>query len=360
MKLLLRYSLAVLILMAVTQGARSQAILINFTNRVVSANGLSWTFDVEAKGDAQYGGADNGQWIAYNIRLDLALPAGVTLTGGTASGSATYASASSGVQVGVFVPGGGPANTQKLGLTLERADNNLDIPNDVFVKIANYTVNFSAPVLEPFAFTPRSNADVFGSSWSNFANENLFRPFTFVQVALPVKLVSFNATKEGNTAQLAWKTSEETNSDHFDVERSANGKTWETISQVSAKGESSVLTSYTALDAYPLNGANLYRLHMVDLDGTSAYSKIQSLDFELANEIVMYPNPVSDELSVKVDDFSRVSDIQIYDTNGLEVYNSVGAPSATINVKNLAAGMYVVKVAQKNNVVSSYKILVTR
>jgi hypothetical protein len=65
-------------------------------------------------------------------------------------------------------------------------------------------------------------------------------------------------------------------------------------------------------------------------------------------------------LSLKVDDLSRVTNVQIFNAKGLEVYKSAGVPSKTINVKNLAAGTYVVKVSQKNEVMGSYKILVAR
>jgi hypothetical protein len=42
-------------------------------------------------------------------------------------------------------------------------------------------------------------------------------------ISLPVKLLSFTATKKGNKSFLEWKTEQEVNFNHFDLERSGDG-----------------------------------------------------------------------------------------------------------------------------------------
>jgi hypothetical protein len=362
MRLFLKYSMTMLLFFAVTRQSMSQGIILDFANRKVSPDGMSWSFDLMGKGDPNYVGPDGNLWIALNLRLDLALPAGVTITGGTGNGSPTFASASIGVQVGNFVPGGGPAGTQKLGLTLERANNNTDLNTSSFVKMADYTISFSAPVEQNNPATPRPIPNVLGSSWSNSADENASRFFLFVDdtFPLPVKLVSFDAGKEGDNAILTWSTTEETNSDRFDVQRSQDGKKWVTFQTIKALGESFVEHSYSAIDESPLNGENLYRLHMIDKDGTSAYSQIQSLDFVLKSAIAIFPNPVSSELNIQALDFTKVGKVQIYSPNGMELYNSGPNPIKTVNVKGLSTGMYILRITEKNNVVSNHKILVAK
>ncbi|WP_146202213.1 hypothetical protein [Dyadobacter jejuensis] len=108
-------------------------------------------------------------------------------------------------------------------------------------------------------------------------------------VPLPVTLISFTATKvsggaERSTALLIWQTSSEVNSDRFDIERSQDGKKWSSIGNVAAGGDKSSNTNYSFIDKTPTYdrtrpGENLYRLKMIDKDGTFAYSRIQSLDF---------------------------------------------------------------------------------
>jgi hypothetical protein len=359
MKKSLKSSFLLLLFMVVAESAQSQAIELNFTNRKVAADGLSWSFDLEAKGDDLYGGVQNGSWVAFNIRMDIALPAGVTITGGSGVGVANYTNGIAAVQTNV--QGSPPSGQQEVGLTLERPDNGTDLSTTAFVKLATYTINFSGPVDQSNPATPRPIPNSPGSSWNNLAEELLKRPFLMpTNFALPVKLVSFNAKNENGIAQLIWETSEETNSERFDVQRSQNGKSWETIAKVAAKGESKVSVGYTAHDSKPLKGTNLYRLHMIDLDGTSSFSKILGLEFGRKSVISLHPNPVVNRLNINATDFADVLQIRIYNMKGLEVYRSGTAPERSINVEGLTAGMYVVKVTEQDNSVSSHKVLVTR
>jgi hypothetical protein len=361
MKLFLKLFLQVVVTLGFCSTSIAQSIILDFANRKVSADGMKWTFDLMGKGDATYGGVQNGLWIAFNVRMDVALPAGVTILGGSGVGDPTYASASIGVQN--MVPGFPPPGHRGLGLTLERSDSDQDLNTANFVKLASYTINFSAPVQQGFAVVPRPNPIISGSSWVNSSNENLERPFTFVssEFPLPVKLIDFSAAREGNSATLSWSTSEETNSDRFDVERSWDGKTWENLKSVAAKGESTVVTHYNAVDDSPLTGNNLYRLKMIDKDGTSAFSKVRNVEFDIKNDYAFYPNPAEDLISLKsVGDWKQVSKIQIFNANGVEVYTSPFSPSKEISVKNLASGTYVVKVTRNNSQVSNYKVVIAR
>ena len=173
---------------------------------------------------------------------------------------------------------------------------------------------------------------------------------------LPVKLLSFDAAKEGNAINLAWSTTEETNSDRFDVQRSANGKEWRTIQTVAAKGESNSKVEYVAVDNDPFEGDNLYRLHMIDKDGTSAFSQIRSVKFE-GVATYMYPNPVTDALTIKAADWSKVTKVEIVGSNGRKVYSS-NKPSPNVDVKNLRNGVYLVRLTNTNGSETTHKIVV--
>lgn len=120
--------------------------------------------------------------------------------------------------------------------------------------------------------------------------------YTFADGALPVTFVSFAAKAEGQIANLAWSTTAETNSERFDIQRSQNGKDWKIIGSVSANGESKTILSYSFSDNNPLNGQNFYRLKMIDLDSTFAYSRINNVAFENKSLVNVYPNPAINEL----------------------------------------------------------------
>jgi hypothetical protein len=188
---------------------------------------------------------------------------------------------------------------------------------------------------------------------------NNYSAFTFgANIALPVTLVAFDARKEGTTASLAWSTTEETNSDRFEIERSANGKAWNKIGTVASTGESKVLVKYSFTDAAPLAGENLYRLRMVDKDETFAYSAIRNVAFDnIANQLA-YPNPARD--IVYIQDADHVKSVSVIDMNGKTVKEAGIAAGGTFRVDGLAAGMYLVKVVNKDGGVKSQKIIVAR
>ncbi|WP_051663967.1 T9SS type A sorting domain-containing protein [Dyadobacter crusticola] len=182
---------------------------------------------------------------------------------------------------------------------------------------------------------------------------------TMVEINLPVKLQDFKVTKEGTSAQLSWITSEEVNSERFDVQKSSDGKNWKTFETVQALGESRDSYTYHAVDKAPFSGENLYRLHMIDKDGTSAYSSIRYIKFE-GIPMSLYPNPVSDELILDIPNMASVSSIKMFDLNGKVVYNSGASPEKTINVRHLNAGAYVVRIKGVNGAETSSKILVVK
>lgn len=175
-------------------------------------------------------------------------------------------------------------------------------------------------------------------------------------VPLPVTLTSFTVAKEGQTTLLNWATTTETNSDRFEIERSQNGKQWGMIGTKRSNGESTSIKNYNFIDSEPLNGENLYRLKMVDRDGTFAYSRIESISFE-GLSASFYPNPVAEKLIIKTTDFTLVKSVSIFDASGRAVYQSSSVPSKEINVQNLPSGLYLVQMIRTNGTVITSKIV---
>ena len=86
--------------------------------------------------------------------------------------------------------------------------------------------------------------------------------------ALPVELISFNASCNEGSVHLEWSTASEYNSDYFLIEKSRDGISWNTIHQENASGNSNALIRYNYLDLTPLLSGNYYRLSQVDIDGS--------------------------------------------------------------------------------------------
>jgi hypothetical protein len=181
--------------------------------------------------------------------------------------------------------------------------------------------------------------------------------------SLPVTLIDFVVRKEGANAQLAWSTSAETNSDYFEVQRSQNAKIWEVVAKINAKGESSEVHPYTYTDAKPLNnGNNFYRLRMVDKDKSFAYSAIRQISFE-GNPMTatLFPNPTAERLLIKVDDWTNVSSVQIFNLQGRVVYDAMPAKTreghGEVDMKSLPSGAYIVKINRTVGFASAQKIV---
>ena len=188
-----------------------------------------------------------------------------------------------------------------------------------------------------------------------FANVRVI--YTYVCNALPVSLISFTAQKENQIAALSWSTAEEINSDRFEVEHSLNGKNWQKIGSVAAKGNSSNTQWYSFTDNDPANGSNLYRLRIVDRDGTFEITRAKSLTFDIGIETVVYPNPVTERLLLKTSDLSRIRRVELYDASGKSVLESETVTASGIDVKGLPTGLYVIKVTRTNGSTDTFKIV---
>ena len=97
-------------------------------------------------------------------------------------------------------------------------------------------------------------------------------------VTLPdiIIISSFAGRRVNQTTVLSWATPSESNTDRFEVERSADGNTWLKAGHVPAAGNSSAPLSYLNVDSVGLQGGNglYYRLKLVYRDGQAAYSGV--------------------------------------------------------------------------------------
>ena len=181
----------------------------------------------------------------------------------------------------------------------------------------------------------------------------------FVITPLPVTLLSFKATKENRQVNLDWSTATEINSDRFEVEHSLNGKEWNFIGSVNSALESKTRLDYHFTHANPAESNNYYRLKMIDKDETFAFSSIKSVDLENVS-LEIYPNPVTDRLTIKMDNWNNVSNVQLINLVGNTVYDSGKIPSQSVNVANLKQGIYIVKIGKNDGSWATEKIMVIR
>lgn len=135
---------------------------------------------------------------------------------------------------------------------------------------------------------------------------------------LPVNLVLFQARQQFDGTELFWQTADEVNNDYFVIERSFDGRAFESIGQVNGTGTTEELISYNFIDTFPKEGYNYYRLRQHDFDGSTHYSKIISQKFIAEEPLVqVFPNPIKqgDILTLKTRKIDTSSFV-IYDEKG--------------------------------------------
>lgn len=155
---------------------------------------------------------------------------------------------------------------------------------------------------------------------------------------LPVNLLSFTSKRVNeHTAQLSWEVSDPDRFSHFELERSADGQAFSKVATIKL----SAAQQYEQDDDISqIRDKALYRLRMVDRDGTSRLSAIVALSRSGANhELALYPNPAADE--VRVTGLTGDGRYTIYTMEGRLAGNGVlKAGKPVIAVNGLAAGAY--------------------
>ena len=175
--------------------------------------------------------------------------------------------------------------------------------------------------------------------------------------ALPVRLISFDVKREDKVAVLRWRTAGETNFSHFEVEHSIDGNTWNKSGEVRAKGESS--SNDYSFTTVPNAGHNYYRLKMTDNDGSTSNSDIRTLMYD-TEELVLAPNPADNGRVAIVPTLRADKDysITVMSLSGTEVFRKDHVISSEIDLGNLTAGIYLLKLTDSDGKVRIQRVII--
>ncbi|HEX6427618.1 MAG TPA: T9SS type A sorting domain-containing protein, partial [Niastella sp.] len=185
-----------------------------------------------------------------------------------------------------------------------------------------------------------------------------FKSFAYqapVNNALPVVLNSFTAKKTSNQVVLSWSTDIETDVSHFVIQKSLNGKDFTDAGMLFTEGNSDVRKEYHFKDELRniSSGLVYYRLKIVDLDGKYKQSPVRIIrvaEDNAAGSITVYPNPAVSDVRITLSSTwqDKAVNIQVMNANGqsvTQITNAWPGQTETINVSNLTAGLYIVKVS---------------
>ena len=191
-------------------------------------------------------------------------------------------------------------------------------------------------------------------------------PFSDCNLALPVELIDFTGKAINKTTALKWTSESEVNLNLYELQKSRDGVNFSAIAIAFAKGEQRNKYEYT--DMHPFDGANFYRLKMIDADGTYNYSKVAIVNFAnvKASYVTVAPNPVKTTINLQMTALQQGA-------YKIEVTNSIGQVQLTkkINVTQynqqevipctagMTTGIYYLSIYdEKNNRIKSIGVFV--
>ena len=157
---------------------------------------------------------------------------------------------------------------------------------------------------------------------------------------LPAKYISFDVqVKADKTVSLRWKTGDETNIDHFEIERSADGINWNSLANVFPQ----LSREYSYTDLSPDEGINYYRVKEADIDGTFFYSTVKSVMLENETKFLIWPNPASEVLHARLPFAKGI--FEMIDASGRILFsNVINSNNITIPMLQLRPGEYFLQI----------------
>lgn len=241
---------------------------------------------------------------------------------------------------------GWDASTGTNYLSLDNFDTTLQNCTNVNAgyTVATYSLPNANGTITTFGSVPSITESVTGGSWINSSTVT-----SECELVLPLNLISFTLVKNGNANMLKWTTAQEINTSYFEIQRSNDSRSFTAIGKVDAAGKATQ-NDYQYADGSPLGGTNYYRLKIADKDGKFIYSPIVWASNTSTANIVIYPIPVKDKITMKMATLkTNTYNISVTDMQGRVVIRTTfnaeaGTTVKEINASALKQGTYFVRI----------------
>ncbi len=169
----------------------------------------------------------------------------------------------------------------------------------------------------------------------------------------PLDLIQFTGNANDCAITIEWRSANETNFSHYELERSDNGSVYQPIELIDPVYSQLGIRAYFFKDYEVENGDYYYRLKMVDRDGQFDYSDVINVHANCNEEDIilfeLYPNPVWAQKDINITMSSgsgnNPMDIRLFDAAGRLIrYQRVilneGINHIPFEVKHIASGVY--------------------
>jgi hypothetical protein len=183
-------------------------------------------------------------------------------------------------------------------------------------------------------------------------------PNGFRSMTLPVTFVNFYLLKKNGDVEIHWATGSEINNNHFEIERSGDGKSWSTIAMVMSLGNSNSIANYSYTDRTNKSALAYYRIKQVDIDGRSTYTAVRTIKNDgSANNTDIFSNKKN--ITIKFDQIKTAVSVRVLNLNGQAIMQQTYSNSAYISfgMNNANPGVYVVQVTDESNQTETKKIM---
>lgn len=177
----------------------------------------------------------------------------------------------------------------------------------------------------------------------------------------PVELMGFQAVFKDKMVDVRWQVAAERQLKNYIVQRSSDGAKFEDIGTVAAQntplpsGSGAVVSiNYAFEDQNPLNGVSYYRLKINEEDGSSKYSKIQTVQSQRKDTPSIVPNPTTGWIEVK--NTEGVEILEIFDLTGRLLRQFSNTQTQRFDISDLPKGIYPCLMKTKETV-SVFKII---
>ncbi|MCO6496944.1 MAG: T9SS type A sorting domain-containing protein [Chitinophagaceae bacterium] len=175
---------------------------------------------------------------------------------------------------------------------------------------------------------------------------------------LPARFTSFSASENNRSVNLKWSVVNETSADHYVIERSADGQSFDAVATIKAKVTTTGVNSYSYTDDVSGVSGNrfYYRVRQYDLSGAGYLTQSVLVRLNgVAGSTLLYPNPVKNNLFLSINSRqNKEIKIMVTNTSGQQVISErrslvAGNNSIMINAAGkLPAGIYTLTITDQD------------
>jgi hypothetical protein len=173
---------------------------------------------------------------------------------------------------------------------------------------------------------------------------------------LPLRLLSFDAKRNGNSVDLNWTIADNEDGKEYTVQRADNGGPFRSIGVVKAEKNTSV-ASYKWKDELKEYNRYHYRLQMVAKDGKVSYSRVVQIMYTSQGAESIYYDNSHEQLHILRADNSVYS-WKVFDMSGRNLLSGGKVNGKQlINVSRLPKGEYIIQTLDEALNSETYKFI---